>query len=449
MIANEWSGNEGQCMHELATRLFPITRSITGNGVRETLAILQEHLPALTIHEVPTGTKAFDWQVPDEWNITGAKLTGPDGEIVVDFDDCNLHLVGYSTPIDLEISLDDLQAHLHSIPEQPAAIPCVTSYYNRTWGFCLPHSTREHLKPGTYRAQITGTLEPGSLTYGELVIPGESKDEIFISTYVCHPSMANNELSGPMVSTALARWVAAQPSHHYTYRFVFVPESVGALTYSSINLEHLTKNVVAGFNLTCIGDDRAFTYLASRIGNLRIDRIAKRVLASRENVRYYSYLERGSDERTYCAPGLDLPLVSLMRTRYGDYPEYHTSLDDLVNVVTPTGLQGGFDMVRECIEVLENEPVLFATQIGEPQLSPRGLYHTMLNKNTSDEVMLRTNVLAYADGSHSIVDMSELFDEPVDTLRIMIDELKEHDLLREHLQTNDRRHANHRAGVVS
>ena len=252
-----------------------------------------------------------------------------------------------------------------------------------------------------------------------------------------------------MVSTALARWVTAQPSHHYTYRFVFVPESVGALTYSSINLEHLTKNVVAGFNLTCIGDDRAFTYLASRIGNLRIDRIAKRVLASRENVRHYSYLERGSDERTYCAPGLDLPLVSLMRTRYGDYPEYHTSLDDLVNVVTPTGLQGGFDMVRECIDVLENEPVLFATQIGEPQLSPRGLYHTMLNKNTSDEVMLRTNILAYADGSHSIVDMSELFDEPVDTLRIMIDELKEHDLLREHLQTNDRRHANHRAGVVS
>jgi aminopeptidase-like protein len=437
-------------MHALATRLFPITRSITGNGVRQTLAILQEHLPALRIHEVPTGTRAFDWQVPDEWNITGATLTGPDGQVVVDFKDCNLHLVGYSTPIDLDISLDDLQAHLHSIPEQPTAIPFVTSYYNRTWGFCLPHSTREHLKPGNYRVQITGTLEPGSLTYGELVIPGESEDEIFISTYVCHPSMANNELSGPMVSTAIARWIQSLPSRHYTYRFAFVPESVGALTYSSINLEQLTDNVVAGFNLTCIGDDRAFTYLASRIGNLRIDRIAKRVLASRENVRLYSYLERGSDERTYCAPGLDLPLVSLMRTRYGDYTEYHTSLDDLVNVVTPSGLQGGFDMVRECIEVLEHEPVLWATQIGEPQLSPRGLYHTMLNKNTSDEVMLRTNILAYADGHHSIIDMSELFDEPVDTLRIMINELKEHDLLREHLQTSDRRQANHqRAGVVS
>jgi aminopeptidase-like protein len=433
-MSNNTANVEGDFMHALATRLFPITRSITGNGVRQTLAILQEHLPALTINEVPTGTQVFDWQVPSEWNITGATLTGPDGTVIADLANCNLHVVGYSIPVDIELTLDELQAHLHSIPGQPDAIPYMTSYYNPTWGFCLTHEAREQLKTGTYRAQINSTLEPGSLTYGELVIPGESTDEIFISTYVCHPSMANNELSGPMVSTALARWIAAQPTRHYTYRFVFVPETIGAITYSALNLGHLKSHVVAGFNLTCIGDDRAYTYLASRGGNLRLDRLAKRVLESRDNVRHYSYLARGSDERHYCAPGVDLPLISLMRSRYADYPEYHTSLDDLINVVTPSGLQGGFDMVRECLEILESEPVFTATQLAEPQLGRRGLYHLIMGKSVENVVMLRTDILAYADGQHSVTDMSEMFGVPVDTLITMIDELKEHNLLTPHHQ---------------
>ena len=428
--------SEGAFVHDIAQRLWPIDRSITGNGVRQSLAILQEYLPGLTVHEVPSGTQVFDWEVPDEWNITAARLIGPDGNVVVDWADCNLHIVAYSTPIDIELDLGDLQGHLHSLPDQPDAIPYVTSYYHRTWGFCLTHDQREGLVDGTYRAVIEGTLQPGSLTYGELVIPGESTDEIFLSTYLCHPSLANNELSGPMVSTALARWVASLSRHHYTYRFVFAPETIGALTYSALNRDHLRENVVAAFNLTCIGDERAFTYLASREGGLRIDRIAKRVLSTRENVRHYTYRARGSDERHYGAPGMDLPMISLMRSRYSDYPEYHTSLDDLVHVVTPAGLQGGIDMVRDCLLYMEDQPVLVTTQIGEPQLGKRGLYHLIMGKTVADEILLRVDILAYADGHHDIIDMSEMFDVPVDVLRTMIDELMEHDLIREYHQSN-------------
>lgn len=427
---------EGRYLHDLARRLWPIPRSITGNGTRRTLAILQEELPGLTIHEVPSGTRVLDWVVPDEWNVRSARLTGPSGEVIADFAVSNLHLMGYSEPVDIRLTLEELQPHLHSIPEQPTAIPYVTSYYNRRWGFCVTHEARERLEPGTYHAHIDSTLEPGSLTYGELVIPGESTDEVFVSTYVCHPSLANNELSGPMVTTGLARWLMRLERRHYTYRLVFVPETVGAVTYIHHNLSALRERVIAGFQLTCIGDDRRYTYLASRNGNLRIDRIAKRVLSSRENVVEYSYLARGSDERQYCSPGVDLPLVSIMRSRYADYPEYHTSLDDLENVVTPTGLQGGLDAVRECIQALESEPVLLANQRGEPQLGRRGLYHTVMKKTTPEDVMLRTNVLAYADGSHDEEDMAELFGVDRATVTDMVDELVSHDLIRRAYQSN-------------
>ena len=427
---------EGRYLHDLARRLWPIPRSITGEGTRATLAILQEELPGFTIHEVPSGTRVLDWVVPDEWNVRSATLTDPNGEVVADFAVSNLHVMGYSEPVDLNLSLDELQPHLHSIPEQPTAIPYVTSYYNRTWGFCLTHEARDRLKPGTYHARIDSTLEPGSLTYGELIIPGESTDEVFLSTYVCHPSLANNELSGPMVTTGLARWLASLDQRRFTYRIVFIPETIGAVTYIHHNLEALRERVIAGFQLTCIGDDRRYTYLASRDGNLRIDRIAKRVLASRDNVVQYSYLARGSDERQYCAPGVDLPLISIMRSRYADYPEYHTSLDDLESVVTPTGLQGGLDVVRECIQALESEPVLLASQRGEPQLGRRGLYHTVMKKTTPEDVMLRTNILAYADGAHDEQDMAELFSVDRQEITAMVDELVEHDLIRRAHQSN-------------
>jgi aminopeptidase-like protein len=427
---------DGAFMHALAQRLWPLNRSITGDGVRQTLAALQEHLPDLTINEVPSGTQVFDWQVPDEWTIRGATLTGPGGSVVADFADCNLHVVGYSTPVDADLTLDELQPHLHSLPSQPDAIPYVTSYYHRTWGFCLTDALRRQLPTGSYHARIDSSIAPGSLTYGELIIPGTSADEVFISTYVCHPSMANNELSGPVVTTALALYLMQLPKRHYTYRLVFVPETIGAITYAALHLRELQANVVAAFNLTCIGDDRAYTYLASRMGNLRIDRIAKRVLRERPNVVEYSYLARGSDERHYGAPGVDLPVISLMRSRYADYPEYHTSHDDLEHVVTPSGLQGGFDMVRECLDILEGESVLVATQLAEPQLGRRGLYHQIMGKTVADEVMLRTNILAYADGQHSAVDMAELFGEDLPTVVALADELLEHGLLKKAHQSN-------------
>lgn len=426
---------DGQGMHDLAKRLWPIHRSITGDGTRATLAILHEYLPDLVIHEVPTGTQVFDWVIPEEWTIQGATLTDPNGQKIIDLADNNLHVLGYSEGIDADIDLEELQDHLHSIPEQPDAIPFLTSYYHRNWGLCLTHNLRSELKPGTYHVTIDAEHRSGSLTYGELVIPGESEDEIFISTYVCHPSIANNELSGPAVATALATWVQSRP-HHYTYRFAFVPESIGAITYTSQRLHSLKERVVAGFNLTCIGDDRAYTYLESRMGNLRIDRIAKRILATKPNPRHYTYLHRGSDERTYCAPGIDLPLISLMRSRYGDYPEYHTSLDDLEHVVTPSGLKGGFDFVRECITELEEVPVFSATCLAEPQLGRRNLYHSMLNKNTSDVVMLRTNILAYSDGTHSVQDISELLGEPLSHVEPVARELVQHDLVTSGLQTH-------------
>ena len=430
---------DGASMHALAQRLWPLHRSITGEGTRQTLRILQEVLPGLTMHEVATGTSVFDWTIPDEWAIRSATLTGPDGEIIVDYSDSNLHVVGYSIPVDASFDLEELQEYLHSIPEQPDAIPYVTSYYNPRWGFCLTEEQRQALRPGRYHARIDSSLGPGSLTYGELLLPGESSDEIFISTYICHPSMANNELSGPVVATGLATYIASLPRHHYTYRFAFTPESIGAIAYADRNLDALQRNVVAAINLSCIGDDRAFTYLASRHGHLRIDRLARRAIRTRANGREYSYLGRGSDERHYGAPGVDLPMISLMRSRYADYPEYHTSLDDLENVVTPTGLQGGLDFVREVVDVMEAEPVLVTTVRGEPQLGKRGLYHTVQKKSTPEDVMLRTNVLAYADGHHTISDMAELFDTPISILRPMVDELIAHGLIYEQHESTQTR----------
>ena len=419
---------EGQRLHDLATRLFPICRSLTGNGVRETFAVLQEELPGLALSEVPSGTTVLDWTVPDEWNIRGAYLEGPDGCRVIDFADSNIHVVGYSTPVDLRLSLEELAPHLHFDTEHREAIPYVTSYYNRTWGFCLTAEQRETLVDGEYHAVIDSALEPGSLTYGELVIPGDSTDEVLITTYICHPSLANNELSGPMVSVGLAQWLMSLPSRRYTYRFVFAPETIGAITYISRNLTHLRANVVAAYNLTCIGDDGDYSYMASRLASHPVDRIARRVVARTPQPVVYSYLERGSDERHYGMPGVDLPMISLMRTKYGAYPQYHTHLDDLT-VVTPSGLQGGLDLVRECILEFENATYYQATVLGEPQLGRRGLYHSVHARTVSDVIILRTNVLAYADGAHSAEDMADLFGVPLDDVQLIIDELLEHGLL--------------------
>ena len=417
-------------MHDWAKELFPLTRSLTGAGVRATLAFLSDKVHGLEVDEVPSGSPAFDWTVPDEWTIRDAWVEDEHGNRVIDFEAHNLHVVGYSEPVDKWMDLEELQEHLYSLPEQPDAIPYITSYYQRRWGFCLTHNQRQQLKPGRYRAVVDADLEPGVLNYGELVIPGDSDQEILLSTYVCHPSMANNELSGPVVTTAIAQWLQSLPGRRYTYRIVFIPETIGSMVYLSRNLDHLKQRVVAGFNVTCIGDERVYSYLPSRAGNTLSDQAAKHVLHHIDPAFCrYTWLDRGSDERQYCAPGVDLPIATVMRSKYGEYPEYHTSLDDL-DLVTPAGLEGGYWALRRALVVIENNVVPTVTVLGEPQLGKRGLYPNISTKGSTSATRVLMNLLSYCDGERTLLDIADLIDQPMWDLVPLLEQLQEHGLVR-------------------
>lgn len=417
----------GEKLHTIAQSLFPICRSITGNGVRKTLKILDSYIKghSLKINEVNTGTQVFDWQVPKEWNIKDAWIKAPNGEKIVQFSKSNLHILGYSEAVDKVISLEELQQHLHSIPEQPNAIPYVTSYYQPRWGFCLPHAQREKLPQGDYHVFIDAEHSDGALTYGELLLKGEVQDEILISSYVCHPSMANNELSGPLVALALINWLSRQ-KHHYSYRFVFTTETIGTLTMLSQNLEHLKKMTVAGFVLTCIGDEGDYSTVSSRYADNISDKVVLKILDEhfKENAKFYSFLQRGSDERQYCAPGIDLPMTSIMRTKYGVYPEYHTSLDDL-NFMTAAGLTGGLDFAMKCITLVEKNLIYVATNKGEPKLSKYNLYPTLSRKGSSNIARNLLNILAYCDGKNDVIDLANILeintDEVINLIQVALE----------------------------
>jgi aminopeptidase-like protein len=420
----------GILMHELAAELWPIARSITGSGVRETLEILRREVPELTIQSIPSGTKCFDWTVPEEWSISEAFIEDESGSRLVDFQHNNLHVVGYSVPVDEWLDLEELQKHIHSLPEQPNAIPYITSYYARRWGFCMTHAQRQTLRPGKYRAVIRSELKAGVLNYGEVLIPGESDKEILLSTYICHPSMANNELSGPVVTTALAAWLNRLEHRIYTYRILYIPETIGSIVYLSLNLQKLKSKTVAGYVLTCIGDDRSYSFLPSRAGDSLADVVARHVLQHfAPGYKKYSFLDRGSDERQYCSPGVDLPIASVMRTKYGEFPEYHTSLDDL-NLVTPTGLDGGFRVYKRILECLEANCYPKVTVCCEPQLGKRGLYPNLSTKGSAAEVRSMMNLIAYSDGSSSLLQIAEQIGEPMWELLPIVDRLVQHSLVK-------------------
>jgi aminopeptidase-like protein len=417
-------------MYSLVKELFPICRSITGDGVRKTLRIIQREIPELKIFEVPTGSKVFDWIVPKEWNIKGGYIETLEGKKVIDFADTNLHVMGYSLPIDKIVSREELLEMCYTIPEQPDYIPYVTSYYKERSGFCLSEKQKQALTEDTYHVVIDSTLENGSLTYGELLIPGNSKDEIFLSTYVCHPSMANNELSGPAVTVELAKYILANKDRRYSYRIIFIPETIGSITYLSKNLDYLQKHVIAGYNISCVGDDRTYSYVESPYADTLADRVAQNVL----NFHYpeykrYSFLHRGSDERQYCSPLVHLPLCAICRSKYEEYPEYHTSADNL-NLVSPNGLYGAFEVYRKCIDLLENNYMYIVTTPCEPQLGKRGLYPTLSRRGSINETRSMTAFIAYADGKHDLVDISNRINVPIDRLLPIIKKLLDNGLIR-------------------
>jgi len=421
----------GYEIHSFAKKLWSFNRSITGEGVRKSLALIKsECLPNLNIEAVPSGTKVFDWVVPPEWHVSKAYIITPEGKKICDFSLNNLHLVGYSIPFRGKMRLEELQKYLHSLPEQPNAIPYITSYYQQRWGFCLTQDQRDVLVDGEYEVVIDSKLFEGQLNFGELVLPGESNQEIFLSTYICHPSMANNELSGVTVATYLAKWLSELKERRYTYRFVFIPETIGSIVYLSKNYVNLKKKVIAGFNVSCVGDERSYSYLPSRNGNTISDKVAKHVLKwICTNYVSYSWLDRGSDERQYCAPGIDLPIASILRTKYGEYPEYHTSLDNLDNVVTPKGLDSGYWALRKALEIIEKNKIYKFNILCEPQLGKRGLYPTLSIKESGREVKTMMNLLSFCDGEHSILEISEKINVPAWDLYELVEKLILHDLI--------------------
>jgi len=420
-------GNE---IHEFAKELWPINRSITGEGVRTTLDQIKKHLPDLEIKSVSSGTNVFDWVVPKEWLVKEAYIVSPNGEKICDFKVNNLHLLGYSTSFEGNVNLEELKEHLYTLPEQPEAIPYITSYYKERWGFCLSQNQYDQLEDGEYYVKIDAIHFDGVLNYAELIIPGKSEKEVFLSTYVCHPSMANNELSGPTVVTFLAKWLSELSERDYTYRIVFIPETIGSITYLSLHYNEMKEKTISGFNVSCVGDDRAYSYLPSRNGNTLSDHIAKHILKHIDpNFKSYSWLDRGSDERQYCAPGIDLPIASIMRTKYGQYPEYHTSLDDLDNVVTPTGLDGGYWSIRKAIEAIERNRKYRVSVLGEPQMGKRGLYPSLSTKKSVEEVRLMMDLISLCDGENTLLEIAETLNTAIWDLYELIDKLIEHKLL--------------------
>ena len=420
----------GADIYRLIEKLYPICRSLTGDGQRQTLDILRENIP-LTVHQVPSGTQLFDWTVPREWNIRGAYIKDASGRPVVDFANSNLHVMGYSTPVRRRMDLAELKPHLFSLPEHPDWIPYRTSYYREDWGFCLSHRQLVAMTDGEYEVCIDSSLRNGFMAYGEYVIPGERREEILISCHICHPSLANDNLSGIAVATMLARELSAAP-HRYSYRFLFTPGQIGSIAWLCRN-ESRVGLIRAGLVLACLGDDGAFTYKKSRRGDALIDRaVAQALRETGGEYRTQDFSPFGYDERQFCSPGFNLPVGCLMRTPHGCFPQYHTSADNL-DFVRPENLGASLQRCRAIVRVLDGDRTLLNLNPKcEPQLGKRGLYGSVGGAAGGRErEMGLLWALNFSDGEHSLLDIAERSGLPFTVIATAARDLERHGLLKE------------------
>jgi len=396
---------QGKQLFELAAKLYPLCRSLTGNGVRETLSHINTIIP-LSISEVPSGTPVFDWTVPDEWNIRDAYIKNDAGDRVVDFQQCNLHVLSYSIPVNRVMSLEQLRPHLFTLPDKPDWIPYRTSYYNRHWGFCLSQNQLDQLSDGDYQVCIDSSLEPGNLTYGETVIPGEVSEEVLLSCHICHPSLANDNLSGIAVATYAAKHLLSR-ANYYTYRILFIPATIGSLAWLASN-QSAAANIRHGLVLACLGDTGSLSYKRSRQGDNIIDRAAAHILQRQPGHQLFDFSPFGYDERQYCSPGFNLPVGRLSRTPHGMFPEYHTSADNM-DFLQPEQLT---DSLRACLDILnlleKNRTYLNQKPMGEPKLSKYGLYDTI---GGSADIPAMQNALLWllnlSDGENDLLDICD------------------------------------------
>lgn len=419
----------GARLHEFAAELFPICRSITGEGVRKSLDLIGKQIP-IQVQSVPTGSRVLDWTVPREWNIRDAYIRRPNGPRLVDFRLSNLHVLNYSTPVHQVMTLDELRPHLFTLPDRPDWIPYRTSYYREDWGFCLAHRQMMSLEDGEYEVVIDSSLQDGLLNYGEAFFPGSSSEEILVSCHICHPSLANDNLSGVTVSVFLASLVAAAQLR-YSYRFLFVPGTIGAITWLAQNRDSVNR-IRHGLVLTCLGDAGGFHYKRSRRSTAEIDRIVEQVLRhSKENFEILDFSPYGYDERQYCSPGFNLPVGCLMRSTWGSFPEYHTSADNL-EFLRPESLSSSLELCIDIVNALEgNRRYENLMPFGEPQLGKRNLYPSQGGASHGTEVSAMLWMLNFSDGNHSVLDIAERSGLPVDTLAHAANRLETNGLLRE------------------
>ena len=418
--------SDGKELYAFASKIFNLNRCLTGEGNRQTLSEIKEVNPSLQNQRFKSGSKVFDWTIPYEWRVNNATLKSPTGEIIADYFKNNLSVVQYSKKKKVSLKLEDLRAHIHTLPERPDSTPYVTSYYGKNWGFCIPHNIFKKLPDGFYDVDINIEFIKGFLDVGEIVIEGQIKKEIVFSTYICHPAMANNEVSGITISTFLAYWLKSEiKNNYYTYRFLFLPETIGSIAYISSNLLHLKRNLISGYVLTCIGDEREYSYLRTRTSSGYCDEIAELALSEADrNFKRYDWAERGSDERQFCSPGVDLPFGVIMRSKFGTYPEYHTSDDNLGGVVTQKGLFESLNLMKNIVTIFEND-LLFQTKTPcEPMLSKYGLYPTISKKDAVNKVRMIRDIIGYADGKNSLSSIAYRFSHKVVELRSLLKEME-------------------------